>query len=153
MPSNSQLFAKRGDPWISRKEAIRDFEREPDYENPDYDFDNRFHHAGNVIGKPTVALAREEHKEQPGKPIEADLRRKLANIRQRHRNNSRPIKVKDNEASAVIHKVYCPFHCGFGSHESRTVREHVRERVSCKCGFKACNPQTLERHKRDFHGK
>lgn len=56
--SNSGIFAKRGDPWVSRREGIRDFRRDPDNENPDYDFDHRYHGTGNIIGRPIVAPPR-----------------------------------------------------------------------------------------------
>lgn len=35
--SNASLFAKRGDPWVSRKEGEKDFNRNLETENPDYD--------------------------------------------------------------------------------------------------------------------
>lgn len=35
--TNSDLFAKRGDPWVTRREGERNFGRNVDSENPDYD--------------------------------------------------------------------------------------------------------------------
>lgn len=65
LSSNSGIFAKRGDPWVSRKEGERDFNRNLETEDPEYDFDHRFHEAGNVIGKPVVAQARPEYRDPP----------------------------------------------------------------------------------------
>lgn len=35
--SSTSLFAKRGDPWLTEKEAHKDFGRVPVFENPDLD--------------------------------------------------------------------------------------------------------------------
>lgn len=79
--SNSGMFAKRGDPWISRKEGIKDFGRNPDVEDAEYDFDHRFHTTeGLSFGKPLVAPKREEHFDPiPKKSTEPDYARLKAN--------------------------------------------------------------------------
>lgn len=38
--SNSGIFAKRGDPWVSEKQGQRDFGRNVETEDPDFDAQN-----------------------------------------------------------------------------------------------------------------
>lgn len=68
--SSSSLFAKRGDPWLTEREAIKDFERDILTENPDFD-----QFAAASVAKPKAAFYQE-----PGKPIENDFSRRAANF-------------------------------------------------------------------------
>jgi hypothetical protein len=68
--SNSDLFAKRGDPWVTRKQGENEFGRNLDSENPELD---QFF-ASFAVPKP-------EYKEPPplGK-VTADYARRKMNI-------------------------------------------------------------------------
>lgn len=72
MPSNSRIFARRGDPWVSQKEGRRDFGRFLESENPDYDCDVFAEHP------------KQRHERGSDKPIEPEMsegmksRRRLA---------------------------------------------------------------------------
>jgi hypothetical protein len=43
MSSSSGMFARKGDPWVTRKEGERDFNRQVEVENPDMDADRQRH--------------------------------------------------------------------------------------------------------------
>lgn len=96
--SNAGIFAKRGDPWVSQREGVKDFLRNPETENPEYDFDHRFHHAGSVMGKPTVAPKRVEHHDP--RPVKGDdpLRRKASIARRMNASIARHGKVEAVQA-------------------------------------------------------
>jgi hypothetical protein len=79
--SNARLFAKRGDPWVSRKEGIKDFGRNPETEDAEFDFDHRFHKTGSAFGKPKPAEPRKVHKDPEPEPrTEADWSVRRANF-------------------------------------------------------------------------
>jgi hypothetical protein len=92
--SSSRIFEKRGDPWLSDKEAVKDFERNPETENPEYDFDHRFHltEAFDGFAHPTIAPKRPEAalikkvKAAPSETVEPDFLTRIANVRSQHRN-------------------------------------------------------------------
>lgn len=76
--SNSGIFEKRGDPWSTEREGIRDFNRNPETENAEYDFDHRFHETGNAFGKPAVAPERREYRDPMPERINDAARRKAS---------------------------------------------------------------------------
>jgi hypothetical protein len=76
--SNSGLFSKRGDPWITNREGIKDFGRNPDTEDAEYDFDHRFHETGNTFGKPRMAEPRLPDFSQPPTPKDTSVQRRVA---------------------------------------------------------------------------
>lgn len=99
--SNSDLFAKRGNPWITQREAIKDFGRNPETEDAEFDFDHRFHTTG-TFGKACQAPKRVEHsdpKPNYNKEI-ADIQRQKASIgrRMQMRINRRQIGTEVKEA-------------------------------------------------------
>lgn len=81
--SSSGMFAKRGNPWITRKEGVKDFGRNPETEDAEYDFDHRFHETANAFGKPKEAPKKEEHKEDKPEPLPLDHPRRTANVLRR----------------------------------------------------------------------
>lgn len=68
--SNASIFARRGDPWVSRKEGERDFQRNLETENPDFD---RF-----VRAKPVKE--RKPFIDPKPEPIERDYAREKTSI-------------------------------------------------------------------------
>jgi hypothetical protein len=101
--SNAGIFEKRGDPWVSRREGERDYNRNLEIEDPEYDFDHRFHEAGNVIGKPVVAPRRQEHHDpKPVRREEDEFARRKANIARRMNSN---IAAKTRGVTAVSEAV------------------------------------------------
>jgi hypothetical protein len=58
--SSARIFEQRGDPWLTDKEQRKDFQRDPEAENPDYDFDHRFHYTQNAKGKPKTVAPRND---------------------------------------------------------------------------------------------
>lgn len=137
LSSNSKLFARRGDPWITNREGVKDYGRNPEAENPEYDFDHRFHHTGETFGKPSVAIPKEELREpKPTPSSKPDYARRkaalLMNMNKRIREVSQPISVRDT--STV--RIRCPFFgketvhkkvCTFSAFDSRKVSAHIRE--------------------------
>lgn len=101
--SNANVFAKRGDPWLSRREGVEDYSRDPETEDAEYDFDHRFHHSRDAIGKPRLAPKREPYRDPKGQPTENDIHRRVANIRQKHRlaRRARLVDVKEKEPPRV----------------------------------------------------
>lgn len=98
--SNSGIFARRGNPWVSKKEGIKDFGRNPETEDPEYDFDHRYHKTGETFGKPIVAPVKTEAIEpRPVKETEADFARRKANIMLSFRRGQRErlVDVKDGQ--------------------------------------------------------
>jgi hypothetical protein len=74
--SNSRLFEKRGDPWVSEKEGQERFGRNLNSENPDFDqyFANR-------------ASEKEKYQDPRGSPIVADEHRlKAAAVYKMHKD-------------------------------------------------------------------
>lgn len=96
--SSSRIFERRGDPWLSDRERVKDFQREPETENPDYDFDHRFHYSRNAKGKPKTVEPQKEVKTVRREPqTEADFARRGANIlRKLHASNS-AVRVEARE--------------------------------------------------------
>ena len=43
LSSSSSMFARKGNPWVTRKEGERDFNRQVEIENPDMDADRQRH--------------------------------------------------------------------------------------------------------------
>lgn len=78
--SNSGIFEKRGDPWVTRREGVRDFGRNLDTEDADRDFDHRFHDTG--FGPKQAAPHPERTTERPA-PRDDDFQRRKANIARR----------------------------------------------------------------------
>lgn len=101
--SNANVFAKRGDPWLSRREGVEDYNRDPETEDAEYDFDHRFHHNRDALGKPRIAPVREPYRDPQGQPTENDIHRRVANIRQKHRlaRRARLVDVKEKEPPRV----------------------------------------------------
>jgi hypothetical protein len=84
IPSNANLFAKRGNPWVTRREGIRDFGREPSVlsgtENPDMDMYTR------------AGRAPQHFERGPDKPVReatADDHLRATNIIRKMRNEQR----------------------------------------------------------------
>jgi hypothetical protein len=77
--SNSRIFERRGDPWVTSREGMRDYNRNPETEDAERDFDHRFHHTGEVFGKPGIAKPKEEYRD-PRPTIEDDASRRKASI-------------------------------------------------------------------------
>lgn len=118
--SNSGIFAKRGDPWVSRKEGVRDFNRNLETEDPEYDFDHRFHNAGNVIGKPTVAPQRPEYRDPMPTKGDDNARRKAAIAR---RMNARI--AEHSRQTTVVDATYRPFRPCAGCRSARCIARSV----------------------------
>lgn len=51
MPSSSGAFARRGDPWVTKREGERDFNRQVEIENPDMDADRQRHARISMFSK------------------------------------------------------------------------------------------------------
>lgn len=104
--TSAGVFAKRGDPWVTHKEAVRDFGRDPENEDPDFDFDYRFHHSANALGRPKEAEPRPEHQDPKGQPAVADLARRVANIRMAYRTKERArvVNVREVKPKPVIER-------------------------------------------------
>jgi hypothetical protein len=78
--SLADIFARRGDPWVSDKEGMRDYGRNMETENAEYDFDHRFHNTGSAF-KPTVATPKPVHRDPvPSRNVEPDFAKRRANI-------------------------------------------------------------------------
>jgi hypothetical protein len=76
--SNSSMFAKRGDPWVSRREGERLFGRNLETENPELD---QFTRARKAEPKPKFIDPKPERR------TEADFARQKANaLRAMHRD-------------------------------------------------------------------
>lgn len=78
--SMGRIFEQRGDPMVTQREAIRDYGRNPETEDPEYDFDHRFHKTGSSFGKPRQAVERVEHRDPVPVKQEDDSARRRANI-------------------------------------------------------------------------
>lgn len=68
--SNSDIFADRGDPWVSEKEGLTGYGRILRTENPDLD---QFTRAKMATGK-------HEMKSEPRSEPRADQKRRVANV-------------------------------------------------------------------------
>jgi hypothetical protein len=96
--SNSRIFERRGNPWLTEREKHKDFSRNPETEDAEYDFDHRFHETSNAFGKPKQAPKREEYREAiPVRVDDADNARRKASICRKmnasvHRNNAIEVK-------------------------------------------------------------
>lgn len=90
--TNSGIFEKRGDPWVSQREAVKDFHRNLDTENAELDFDYRYHNTG--FG-PKAAKPKPEYRDPKPEPKEDDPARRKASIarRMQMRMNSRAPKA------------------------------------------------------------
>ena len=99
--SNSGIFEKRGDPWVTKREGVRDYARNLETEDPEYDFDRRFHSTQNAIGKPRQAVERKEYREP--RPVKADdpARRKASILRRVNMSIARQGKVIGEDAPAT----------------------------------------------------
>src|SRR4051812_29905810 len=82
--SSSRIFERRGDPWLSDKERVRDYNRDPEAEDPEYDYSHRFHHSQNAVGKPREAPPRPEVPTPEGKARERDYALRGAQILAKH---------------------------------------------------------------------
>ena len=51
MPSSSGAFARRGDPWVTKREGERDYNRQVEIENPDMDADRQRHARISMFSK------------------------------------------------------------------------------------------------------
>jgi hypothetical protein len=95
LSSSSRIFEKRGDPWVSQKEACKEFERTPETEDAEYDFDHRYHSVDLGGLHPTVAPARPEAeiikqvKAAPETTVEPDYATRIANVRMQYRKKER----------------------------------------------------------------
>jgi hypothetical protein len=96
--SNSRVFEKRGDPWVTRREGVKDFARNIETEDADRDFDHRFHNTG--FG-PKEAAPHPEHKAPRPAPKEDDFLRRKANIARRM-NKSINARAPREIASAPV---------------------------------------------------
>jgi hypothetical protein len=87
--TSSQLFAERGDPWMTEREQVKDFDRDPSTENPDFD---QFWAASPARIKAAFVPER-------GTPIENDFSRRAANFMRTTNRLTQPqhIIVADNK--------------------------------------------------------
>jgi hypothetical protein len=82
MSSSSTSFARRGDPWISDKEGLRDFGRNLDTENPDMDMFTKARKAepkSIFKDSPRVELGNDFHKRKA--KISFAMNQKLVKLR------------------------------------------------------------------------
>lgn len=78
--SNSKIFARRGNPWVSRREGEQQFGRNLETEDAEYDFDHRFHETGG-FGKPSIAVPKPEYRDPKPQPQSGDdFSRRKANV-------------------------------------------------------------------------
>lgn len=91
--TNYGIFEKRGDPWVTQREAVKDFQRNLDTEDAELDFDYRFHDTG--FG-PKMATAKPVHHDPKPAPKEDDFERRKAGIarRMQMRMNSRATRIE-----------------------------------------------------------
>jgi hypothetical protein len=95
--SNSKIFARRGNPWVSRREGERDFGRNLETEDAEFDFDNRFHSTPGTFGKPLIPKPRQEYHDPKPEPATEDFARKKAGIIRKMRSgisSSQPRLIK-----------------------------------------------------------
>lgn len=119
--SNSDLFAKRGDPWITQREGIKDFGRNPETEDPEYDFDHRFHSTG-TFGKPSQAPKRVDHRD----PL-PDYDKEIADIQRHKASISRRMQMRINRrrAGTEVKEAVRAFRICDGCRSARCVRDAI----------------------------
>lgn len=100
--SNARIFERKGNPWVSRKEGEKDFGRNVETEDPEYDFDHRFHDTDRV-GKPRQALARPDYRDAIPAPKEDDFGRRKANALLKMRSDMRGHTRSTHKVEAVRH--------------------------------------------------
>jgi hypothetical protein len=155
MSSSSNIFARRGDPWITEREGVRDFNRTREIENPDADADRQRHFkqaTGKVdfSGKLTVLTDNPEmdqftqaSKAQP-RPTYRDWHKKpdvVVEVSKRRRLTNICLKMNSGIRAAQPHRVAeksnaqipCPYGCGYTNADSRMVSRHVRENPDKCC--------------------
>lgn len=92
--TNSGIFAKRGDPWVSERQGLEDFGRVLATENPDFD--------AAVRAKRVEKKERYVDPKPPGKPKE-DFARRKANIIATMRRELREAENNVVEVAATRH--------------------------------------------------
>lgn len=79
--TNSGIFEKRGDPWVSQREGVKDFQRNPETEDAELDFDRRFHNVGGF--GPKIAKPKPEYHDPMPEAKDDDPERRKASIARR----------------------------------------------------------------------
>jgi DNA-directed RNA polymerase subunit L len=107
LTTSADVFRRQGNPWVSRREGIADFGRNPDTEDAEYDFSHRFSQTGGTFGKPTPAKVRVETVTPRPVKAEATIKEQkqkiLARMNQNMAKHTRVVKVPEGRASLMFH--------------------------------------------------